>query len=105
MTNTITQEKRITSATIKSFIEKNRGNLYIKNESHFDGMTDGIAYNPKPFFHKATETDTMSDYTLGVQGAWFVGSSRDHFTPYEDDEFTGFEVYNSCGTFTLAIKK
>lgn len=49
-----------------------------------------------------------SDYnerTQGIKGAWFVGSSRDYFNIYEDAEYVGFSVSNSCGSFILAIKK
>lgn len=43
--------------------------------------------------------------TLGIREAWFVGRSRDSFKKYEDNNYTGVEVYNSCGSFVLAVKK
>lgn len=106
--------KKVTRATIKSFIKKNRENLYIKNIHTFDGMIDGTRHMKNPQFEKVSRPErdeagfTVKDrekYTLGVPGAWFVGSSRDYFKPYEDSQYTGYEVYNACGNFILAINK
>ena len=55
-------------------------------------------------FTKAEIENHNANCTLGIKGAWFVGSSRDYFNFYEDDQFTGIDVYNSCGNFILAIK-
>lgn len=35
-------QKKITRATIKSFVKKNKDQLYISNKSDFDGMVDGV---------------------------------------------------------------
>lgn len=107
--------KKITLATIKRFIEKNRAQLHISTRSRFDGMQDcvdscrdqsfrpitapnrdGKAFAPSPYDR---------DNTLGIAGAWFVFESRDSFSLYEDRNFTGFEVYNCCGSFVLAVPK
>jgi len=107
-TATATQ-KKITLSTVKSFITKNRENLFINVKSNFDGMTDCV--QPKDGgFDKATSNNAelgtqMYDATMGIAGAWFVRGSRDYFTAYEDEKFIGFEVYNSCGCCILAIKK
>lgn len=95
---------KITLATIKSFIKKNEGKLYIKNESTFDGMVDCVMPCRDTGWKLAEKSDNQA-YHQGVKGAWFVGGSRDYFTPYEDKQFTGYEVYNSCGTFLLAVHK
>ena len=42
-------------------------------------------------------------HTLGVVGAWFVGRSRDYFSPFNEDGWTGIRVSNSCGSFVLAV--
>jgi len=100
-----TQNKKITMATVKSFVKKNYNGLYIKLDGCFDGMIDGIDWKKDSQFIKA-EVDTHHyDYTLGIKGAWFVGRSRDFFTKVENEEFEGIKVSNSCGYFTIAIKK
>jgi len=96
--------KKITRTTVKTFIKKNQADLYINVKSAFSGMTDGCEC-VHGGFKMAYGTLANLDETLGVEGAWFVGSSRDYFTAYEDSIFTGIEVYNSCGKFILAVKK
>lgn len=109
---TTTTYKKITLATVKSFIKKNEGNLYINVKSSFDGMIDGCASQHDGFV-KAEKDNTQSlnsdyhDRTQGIKGAWFVGSSRDYFKPFDNigGDMTGIEVSNSCGHFILAIYK
>lgn len=98
-----TSTKKITKATIKSWVNKNRGNIYISVKSHFDGMVDCVM-PVEDSFTLAKACNDM-DYRMGISGAWFVGDSRDYFTPYDDGAYVGYEVYNCCGTFLLAIKK
>jgi len=101
---------KITLSTVKAFIRKNRAALYINVKSCFDGMTDGCE-SRRDGWQLATEDKTESkssdynDRTQGITGAWFVGSSRDYFTPYAGDGFTGIEITNSCGRFILAVKE
>lgn len=96
--------QKITLATVKSLINKNSENLYIKLESQFNGTTEGVE-SVKDFFTKVEKTESNVKNTLGINGAWFVGSSRDYFTAFENDNFTGVEVYNCCCSFILAIKR
>ena len=42
---------------------------------------------------------------FGYQNAYFVGSSRDYFQPYDLDGFKGYEIYNCVGSFILAVKE
>ena len=98
------KSKKITRATIKSFIRKNKDNLYIKTQSSFNGMTDGVDPCYDQSITKAGKTEKNNKYNLGIPGAWFVGSSRDRFYPAEIGQFKGYEVYNSCGQFYLLIK-
>jgi hypothetical protein len=94
--------KNTTLATIKSFIKNNVANLYVKTSSKFDGMTDGIeAVNDQ--YRKVAVVDMTKPNTFGIDGAWFVGQSRDYFSAYDKDGFVGFEINNSCGTFILAV--
>ena len=96
--------KKITKATVKSFINKNIDQLLINCKSSFDGMYDCCMPIGNEF-KKAIKTDECVSHNLGVYGAWFVGQSRDYFTKYETDQLTGIEVSNCCGHFILAIEK
>ena len=92
-----------TMATVKSFIRKNQGKLYIRCKSSFDGMVDGVRFDNGAQFTPA-QPGTHAEHSLGINGAWFVGRSRDYLTPINEAGFTGFHVYNCCGSFDLAIK-
>lgn len=96
---------KATRATIKSFIRKNPDTLLIFTKRRFDGMTDGCESTGETGFSPAFKTTDHIDYTLGIQGAWFVGSSRDYITPFEKDGIVGFEVDNCCGSFAIGVKK
>jgi hypothetical protein len=96
------EDKKITLATVKSFIRKNP-NMYIKVGSEFDGMTDCVQA-VEDSFNPIEPTDTLHDRTLGIAGAWVVGSSRDYFTPFNNGIFDGVRVYNCCGEFYLVVK-
>ena len=96
--------KKITKATVKSFIKKNSGKIYVKVKSSFSGMTDAIE-RIEDDFDLAQESTRNLDHTLGIEDAWFVGHSRDYFTPYEDEKYNGYYIYNCCGSFVLAIQK
>jgi len=97
---------KITRATFKSFLNKNKENLFIKNKSSFDGMVDCVM-PIKGDFKKLTpkDFDISQENTLGYREIWLVGHGDDYFTAYEDDIYKGYEVYNCCGSFILAIKK
>lgn len=95
---------KITRATIKSFIKKNQNNLYIKKESDFDGRVDCVV-EVDGEFSKVEVKDMSDEHKLGVSGAWFVGGSRDYFTEFENENFKGFDISNSCGSFILAAAK
>lgn len=95
-------DKKITRSTIKSFIQKNKKDLYIKKISEFDGQIDG-SRTLKNDFEKITEGE-FGDKTFGINGVWFVGNGRDYFERYEDANFLGYEISNSCATFILALK-
>src|SRR3990167_5438531 len=99
---TLVKDKKITLATFKAFIKRNEGNLFILNNSDFDGMTDCvIPCNGLP--RRAEANDSPNEYslpnTLGIKGVWLVGSSRDYFKHYEEKMFSGISVSNCCGSF------
>jgi hypothetical protein len=97
--------KKVTLSTIKSFLKKNEGQILIKVDSKFDSMTDCVERVNDGFTFAKKHNGVNSNYTLGLDGAWFVGSSRDYFKVYEDEKFQGFYIYNCCGSFTIAKLK
>ena len=99
--------KKVTLATVKSFIRKNRPNLLIRCKSRFDGMIDGLSSDCDSGFSPAKSDPAAfyQDRTQGIAGAWFVGQSRDYFSAYSKDGLVGYEVYNACGSFILAVKE
>ena len=96
--------KKITKATLKSFVKKNAGSLYIKKKRSFDGVVDGCIII-REGFSPVVSTQNNREHTLEITGAWLVNGSRDYFNAYQDDNFVGIEVYNCCGNFIIAIKK
>jgi len=95
---------RTTLATIKSFVRKNFDHMYIANLSDFDGMVDGVRACQNRSF-RPVETDPRGfKNSLGINGAWFVFGSRDHFGSYDQEGMVGYEIYNCCGNFILALK-
>lgn len=101
---TTTTTKKITLASVKSFVRKNNGNLFINVRSSFDGMTDCCESRNEGFGKAVIDTDHPS-HTLGIKGAWFVGDSRDYLYQYDDGKFSGIRISNSCGDFILATQK
>ena len=105
MTATMTA-KKITLATLKSFVKKNAGKILVMHESYFDGMIDGTSYVKNPEFIPAQATDRDPRYTLGIAGVYVIPyGSRNSFSAFESEKYTGIHVYNACGSFTLAIEK
>ncbi len=108
--------KHPTLATLKSFIRKNEGKLYIMSQSSFDGMTDSIERRINPTFTTLAKKEADpsrpfvgdSNNTLGFgigSGVWLVGDSRDYIQPYNQSGYEGYEVQNSCGVFVVAIRQ
>jgi hypothetical protein len=96
---------RITIAHLKSFLKKNETNIYVKVCSRFDGMQDMVDYIENPTFSKVEYSENTYSNALGFAGVYCVGSSRDTISIYEDDNLTGYHVYNCCGSFTVATAK
>lgn len=106
MTQTLeVRKKRITLATIKSFINKRRDRLYVSTRSSFDGMTDCVETCAYQGFEAARESSNPHSNNMGIEGVWFVFGSRDYFEVYEDNAFIGFTVWNCCGKFIVAVRK
>ena len=103
---TTDKPKKITLATIKAFVKKNRTNLLINCMSTFDGMQDGVRdCRGAGEFNAILPSDYGNEQdNLGIQGAWFVGGSRNYFSLLAKEGYFGYRVYNCCGSFELAIK-
>jgi len=99
-------KKNPTMATIKSFIKKNDGKLFIKNLSNFDGMVDCVMPCDDKGFRAVTKPDEGYNHEnkLGIQGAWFVLHGGDRVYEYSDGYYEGYEVYNCCGNFIIAVE-
>lgn len=92
-------------ATFKAFIRRNRGRLWIRTRSSFDGMTDGCEPTGEGFA-PATYTDESPEHRAGIAGLWLVGTKGgNQIQPFEDDQFIGFGWYNCCGWGEVAVRK
>jgi hypothetical protein len=97
---------KITKATFKSFLRKNKDRLYIKNESGFDGMVDCVMSNDNAKFTKVeyiTDEKNINQNNLGITGLWLVNHSRDYFDEYKTDNMFGYRFYNCCGSGILTV--
>jgi hypothetical protein len=108
--------KKITVATVKSFIKKNLSALMVRVKSSFDGMQDMVTENECSGFSPAQCRDYYCNETfkyvpvsadnkhsMGIMGVWFTGRDRCH--AFETDTHRGFEVYNCCGNWFVAVAK
>ena len=89
-------------------------------KSEFSGWTDGVEIIENQKFKKAVAPKDISrrdqnnelqkiawadDHNLWVEGLWLVWSSRDYFDFYEDNQFRGYSIYNSCWSSVIAFAK
>jgi len=95
---------KVTLATVKSFIRKNEGKLYVDQKSSFDGMVDMVMPNNSTVLTRAQKDERGFDNTMGIQGAWFVLGGGDRFSPLQMEGFIGYYIRNCCGEFILATR-
>ena len=113
---TTATEKKITVATVKSFIKKNRTALLVRTKTAFDGMQDGVrecdsneftpAQNREVWCHDTSRYVARTidcKNSMGIIGVWFTG--RDRCSAFETETHRGFEVYNCCGNWMVAVAK
>jgi hypothetical protein len=105
MSNATVVGKKVTKATFKSFIKKNRASLLIMVSSRFDGMTDCCESTGDKDFTAALDSDRFEEHTIGIQGVWLVGGGRDWFFTFETETHIGIEYSNCCGSGAIAIAK
>jgi len=96
--------KKITLATLKAFARRNSDSLYHMTTRKFNGQTD-CEDDIEMDFMETEITDNKRYYETGIQGIYTVGSSRDYFRIYEDNNYFGISVSNCCGKTILAVKK
>ncbi len=99
MTATQLQNKKITMATLKSFIKK-ADKLFVQELSSFDGMTDCVMPSQNKNFIEVSKDDA-----IGHKGVYCVGGSRDWLTFIESEKMYGIEVSNCCGNGILWTNK
>jgi hypothetical protein len=94
--------KKITLRTVKAFINKHRHELQLKPVRGF-GNKGMALVDIQGEFKPVKSTKYHLFYTLGINEAWFVGNGCDYIDLYSRDDKTGYEVYNACGSFILAV--
>jgi len=100
--------RRPTIAHLKKFIAKYRDNgLLVRQTSKFDGMTDGVESCPNAAFHPATKATYSCENNFGgIAGVYCVFQSRDRISEINEigTGMIGYEVYNCCGSFSVAVR-
>ena len=92
------KNKKITMATLKSFVRKSE-QLFVSTENSFDGMVDCVMPNTDRGIYPVSKENA-----IGINGVWCVGSSRDSFEYCEEGEYFGIRVFNCCGSAMLLTK-
>ena len=100
------ETKKITKATFKSFVKKNRASLLVKVGREYDGMVDGCVAVEGGFKAAVDElsADEVNPHTLGLKGVWMVGGGRDYFESYSVNGVSGIRCSNCCGNFIVAVQ-
>jgi len=90
---------KFTRASLKSWIKKNKDNLYIKKTSSFNGMIDCVdsVEDPKNIRVESERIDFTKKHDFWIVGLWLVPGSRNSF----DLDNNEVRVYNCCGSCTL----
>lgn len=102
----MTTTKKLTIATVKSFIRNNLGQLLIQVSYDYDGMADCVASTgSKGFVQILRSENGQTKYDLGLRGVWFVNGPRNYCRQIETATHRGFEVSNCCGCWTVAVAK
>ncbi len=91
--------KKVTKATFKKFLRENE-NLFVNCKREFDGMTD-CCESRNAGWRPAGQVDWTDEHRLGI-GIYLVGYGRDYFKLYEQNGYSGFRLYNCCGSWIVA---
>jgi len=87
-------EKKITKATLKMFIRKNKDNLFLEVKSDFDGMVDCVMPCKSP---KRKIDCSNLDFSKDCWGLDLSLVGGDKINKIKN----GFEVKNCCGKYFL----
>lgn len=95
---------KITLAGLKAFIRKNKDNLFVRQTSEFNGMTDSVETCDNSSFVMVNpdKIDFGNKYTLGINGLWLVGNSRDRIQLCKEKNIV--VIQNCCGSCELLAK-
>ena len=98
--------KKITRATVKSFIRRHRDHLFIRIDS---SKSDDDCKRPihGATFNAATVSNCADRDTLGVEGAWFLGKGfvgGDYFQSFQREGYEGIAVSTYLSDFVLAVR-
>ena len=89
--------KKITKATVKSFIRKT-DKLFIEKRSSFNGMSDMVEFN-----ENSKLIETSKEDVLAIGGVRIVGGDLYKFI--ETDTHYGISIYNCCGDGIIWAEK
>ena len=94
--------KNITAITVRSFVKRNEGKVFIKKTAEFDGMTDCV----EQIVDNWHEADYCLDIRrgIGLQGVYII-DGRTYYYPYEDSEFVGYRYSNCVESGMIAVKR
>jgi hypothetical protein len=90
--------KKITIATLKSFIKKS-DKLFVEVKQKFSGMTDCVEV-----IQDSEMISVSKDDAIGHGGVWCVGGGRDYLSFVQKDSMFGIKVSNCCGYGILWTK-
>ena len=96
------RKMKITKATFKSFIKKNKKTLQVWIQAEFDGMTDCVQ-SIRGSFEPMQDSEEWPEHNLGIKGIWLVNGGRDYFSKFEENGMVGIKYFNSCGRGIVAI--
>lgn len=94
--------KNITAITVRSFVKRNEGKVFIKKTAEFDGMTDCV----EEIMDNWHEAEYCLDIRrgIGLQGVYII-DGRTYYYAYEDSEFVGYRYSNCVERGIIAVKR
>lgn len=94
--------KNITAITVRSFVKRNEGKVFIKKTAEFDGMTDCIEQISDNWHEAEYCLDIRRG--IGLQGVYII-DGRTYYYAYEDSEFVGYRYSNCVERGIIAVKR
>lgn len=94
--------KNITAITVRSFVKRNEGKIFIKKTAEFDGMTDCV----EQIMDNWHEAEYCLDIRrgIGLKGVYII-DGRTYYYAYEDSEFVGYRYSNCVERGIIAVKR